>query len=276
MALGAAERRARLHEAVEIEEHAARAMLRMGRDLLGRQHRLDAHVTDEDLLPFVARLGLEDRLHLGAHARLRRGVADQFRQIDRPADRLIERGPELRLERADREEAAVPGAVDAVAGDSAIQDLAAAPGRYARGVVVAEVGNDERQRALAHRHVDLLAAPAALAFVERGQDADGAEERAPGDVGQLDRQRRRRTIARPRQAEHAAERQVVQIVPRLVAQRPILPVAADRQHDQLRVPFRQLRPSNAQPLGDTRPEVLDHDIRDRCEAPHQLRRSLDL
>src|SRR5262249_52827863 len=51
VALGAPERRARLAQPVEVEEHAARAVLRMLGELVGRQHRLDADVADQHRLP---------------------------------------------------------------------------------------------------------------------------------------------------------------------------------------------------------------------------------
>src|ERR1700694_347114 len=117
----------------------------------------------------------------------------------RSLERLAQRVPELRLERADAVVAAVLALVDAVARVSAGETLVAPrhplprPARRKGKRKPADSG-------IGHRCVDPAALAAALHTDESTEDRDRGLKAATADVGDLDRQRHRRSVALPVQA----------------------------------------------------------------------------
>src|SRR5262249_8365394 len=123
---GRPDRRAQLPRPAELEEDAARDVLRMRKHLVELEHRLAADVlAPEARQPLGAGLAGEDGSDLAADPLLHPRPADQLAEIAAPPDGLVEREPELRLERAERQVLAVAGGVDAVAGEAAVQGLRA-------------------------------------------------------------------------------------------------------------------------------------------------------
>eukprot|EP01137_Pigoraptor_chileana_P025412 Opistho-2@94888 len=100
------------------QHHAAGLELRQGQRLLQPQHRRDAALRAlEQGAPMRQRLAGDQRGHLGPHGRGGPGVLEEMRggQIG-PLDHLAEFDPELGLQRANGEMAAIGRGVHAVAG----------------------------------------------------------------------------------------------------------------------------------------------------------------
>ena len=180
--------------------------------------------------------------------------------------------PELRLQRADGQVATIGAFIDVVAQAAAGQHAGAArlvrAGR--RGLHRQQEGQPG-QRAAEHGDIQELPAAAACARQQRGQDGRERGHRAAANVGDLHRQRRRHLLHRA-DAQHAAFRHVVQIVPRAMTGRAGLAVTADGAVDQARVDRRELVIIKRQARHDAGAKRLDQDI----GRLHQLEKNLDI
>ena len=176
-----------------------------------------------------------------------------------PVDALAPVLPELRLERAERDPAAVLGLVGEVAEDAARQlDLAAAG-----HVLLAEVARHDhrqpRQRAVGHRDVDELPLARALALVQRGEDSDRRHQAAAAEVRDLAGRLDRRAVrgARSDRAGRSAPGSWCRARSARVSG-PVLAVARDRAVDEPRVALAQRLVADAEPVharraGSSRP-----------------------
>ncbi len=253
-------------------------MQRVRGQLVGLDDDLDAAVVRrEQLLPFARGLAREDRGELAAHARLLGRRADDLGDHRRTSDRGVERDPEFWLERADREPAIVGGAIHAVAREPAVQRLDAARGMRA-AIHVAELGGEQRERALGHRDVEVRAAAGALASEQRAEDRGRAPQRAAGEIRDLHAGHRGRPSGGTAHREHARERDVIEIVAGAMRVRPGLAVAADRAHDDLRVLRRQRRVAEAELVHHAGTKALDDDVGalDHRQQRVALRRHLEI
>ena len=205
--------------------------------------------------PLVARARGEDRLELGA------GSASAVLELPLgelgPADRGAERGEELRLERAERDEPAVLRPVHGVAGGAAVEELAPARERRPARPGHPERQREHRERALRHRDVHVRALAGPPAPEQRREDPGHRRPRAARHVRDLHAERRRRGPASRSRASTPAKRAVVEVVAGALRVRPVLAVAADRAEDERAgsragAPPSRPRAGRARPAGTTR------------------------
>ena len=113
---------------------------------------------------------------------------------------------------------------------------------------VADAGAERPQPAddgVEHRDIQDGALAGALAPEERRDDLQG-RQRPAGEVGHLEAGRDRARPGRPQQRKEPADRQVVQVVARAVAVRPLLPEARQRAVDDAGVDGQEvIRPQAA-------------------------------
>ena len=137
-----------------------------------------------------------------------------------------------------------------------------------------DLGQCQRQHALEHRDVDVLALAGGIALVERRHDcAEGV--RAGQDVGDVDA-----AVFRLRPAGlighvgHVVARSGVDHrgVGRKLGRRAGLAVARDRAVDKARVDLFELGVGEAQPPGNARAVILDENVGLGRESTHGLRR----
>ncbi len=211
------------------------------------------------------------RLHVGVGARALELALDEVLA----PHAATPGGPELRLERAERHPA-VGALVRAVADQRAGQLELPAPRRRALGQVAPGDEGQPGQRAVGHRHVDELPFPRArvpgrsIALAQRGQDAERRHQRAAAEVGDLSGRLNRRTVAVAAEAEQPDEPEVVHVVPRAVAKRPGLPVAADRAVHEAGVLLAQGLVADAEPLEHAGAEGLEQDVAVADQATQHL------
>ena len=187
------------------------------------------------------------------------GLEVPLRQL-RAADHLAEPEEELRLERADREPAAVGGLVDPVAGEAA--------GEEARQRVAAEPVRDEPVGAVRHRDRQPRAAAGALALEQGGEHLDDGAERAGGEVGGLQRRQPGRRVL-----EHAGPAEVVEVVAGARRVRPVGAEAGDRAVDDR---LGHVVRADAEAGGDSGTEALEHDVRALQQGARELRLGLQV
>ena len=143
--------------------------------------------------------------------------------------------PELVLESAHGQVAAILRGVQAVAGQRPGQLVTTGRGHAAPAVQASERDDRMGQHAVGNRHIHMAASAGALRVEQRRQDAhDGghgaAQQVAHGQVGQGQLARGRSHLV-----GHPGIAAVIQVVPGLLAQRPGLAVAADAAVHQARV-----------------------------------------
>ena len=194
--------------------------------------------------------GLELPRHSRVHLALQQVLAPQ------PA---AQRGPELRLQRAERDPAVGAG-VGPVTGQPARELEPAALGRDAVGEVPRRDHGEPGLRPARHRDVDELPLAGALALVQRGEDRPGRHQRAAAEVGDLARGRHGRAAGRAAQPEQPVARQVVEVVAGPPAVGPLLAVAGDRAVHEPRVLLPQALVADAQAVEHARPERLEQDV----------------
>src|SRR5690606_7921409 len=125
--------------------------------------------------------------------------------------------------------------------------------------VAREAEERERDRRLGHRDVDEATLAGAASVLERGEDADRAEE-AAADVGDLHARRLRGAADGAREPEHAAARNVVEIVARAILERAVLAVARDGAVDEARVVLLERLIAEAEALHHAGTVALDEHV----------------
>ena len=118
---------------------------------------------------------------------------------------------------------------------------------------------DEREPGLEQRYVDLAAAAALRALVQRGDDS----ERCPDARAAVDQRRPHPdagAVGLARDADDAGERLHERVVPGPVGERTAPTEGADRAVDEALVPGAQHVAAEAEPLRGTRTHRLDEDV----------------
>ena len=125
-------------------------------------------------------------------------------------------------------------------------------------------------RAVGHGCIDPASFSPTLHSDERAQDRDRRLKSAAADVGDLDRQRNRRTLTLAVESERACGRHVVEVVAGPRRKRPVLPVTGDRAHDEPLVSSVQGVPTETKPVHDAGPVALDQDVRSIDQAQQKV------
>jgi hypothetical protein len=135
----------------------------------------------------------------------------------------------------------------------------------------AEHHGHQGRRAVNHRRVHHLPAPGAMALKQCGEDADRQQHPAATEVADKVEWGWRRLAGPPRLPEHPADRDVVEVVPRRLRERPLLPVSGHPAVDQAAVSLEARIRSESEPLGDPRTKALQQDVGTRDEVQDQCR-----
>ena len=262
-------RGAGLHHAGHLDEGAARPGMRVLRRLLDRQHRREAGVAAfEQGAPFVTRLAAQDGGHRRAHLGPQLALVLALHEARVQADALRHLGKELRLQRADGHVAAVGRLVGVVEGRAAVEQVVAALVVPAAGGRHAVEDRHQRGRAVDHRRIHHLAAPGALALVQRGQQAHRQVQRAAAVVAHQVQRRHRLAAGRADGMQRAGQRDVVQVVPGRLRQRAALAEAGHAAVDQARIARMAVGRAQAQALGHAGAEALDQHVGAGDQAHH--------
>src|SRR4051812_3798293 len=107
----------------------------------------------------------------------------------------------------------------------------------------------------------MRATAGAIATDERAEDRSRAPQCSAREIRDLHAGHLRRTAGRPRHAEHACERDVIEVMPGALDVRPGLTEAADRAHDDLRIAPGERRVADAKLVHHAGTEALDDDVR---------------
>ena len=195
----------------------------MGECLVQLQHRRDARV---HALERGHPVGHRATGHHGSDIRHRRRVLAARHQVGSAQD-VAHAGPELRLERTDREVATVGAGVQAVAGQRPGQRASTGSRRDAGRPGGRRMDRRPGQRRVVHGHLDVRATTADLRPVQRREQTD-AEQRRAGQVGDLHTGQARRAAGWTGHRQHAGVGQVVDVVPGRSAHRAVRAVAGQR------------------------------------------------
>jgi hypothetical protein len=121
-----------------------------------------------------------------------------------------------------------------------------------------------------HRRVDDLSPARALRLKYAADDPESQIKGTAGEVADQVQGRGRRLAAPPESVQRADQRDVVDVVPRRVRQRPVLPPAGHPAVDETRVAGEAVIGAEAQPLGDAGTEPLDQRVgafdKAQCES----------
>ena len=151
------------------------------------------------------------------------------------ADALAQLAPERRLERTDRDVAAVRALVQRVARVAAVEEFALDAGGRPSAKKAPRYHRLQRERAVGHGDVDVVALARPLRAHERGQQPGDAQQRATREVGDL-HARNRRMVLHARGAQQARAPEVVDVVAGLAWHRgPSAPYPVSEHVDERRV-----------------------------------------
>ena len=227
----------------------------------GLVHVEDRRETDvgavHDGAPLILGLGGDHRGQLFAeaiplaavHLRLEGRVVD--------ARLLQEQGVELRLDRADRDPAAVAALVGVVEVRAAIQQVRAPTGvRPAAGRLEAVEHRHQRGRAVAHGAVDHLPLAGFAGADHPGHQPEGEVEGAAAEIAHQV-QRRDRFFPRADGVQRAGDGDVVHVVAGGLGVGPELAPAGHPAIDQLRIALQGHVRTETQALHHPRPEALE-------------------
>src|SRR5258708_14709218 len=164
-------------------------------------------------------------------------------------ERLDQRRPELRLQRADAHPA-VRAAVHAVAGMAAVEVQRARAGHLAVVEEAAGVHRQPADDAVEHADVAVLSLAGALAVVQRGEDGDGRAHGAAAEVADLHAGHGDVAIDRSGDAQRAADGHVVEVMSGTITIWPILAITADAAEDDGGVDRAQRLVADAEPVDD--------------------------
>ena len=118
----------------------------------------------------------------------------------------------------------------------------------------------QRGRALDHRAVDDLALAGRAGADDAGQHAHREIQRAAAEIADQVQRRHRRPARRADRIQRARQRDVVDVVPGGMRDRPVLAPAGHPAVDQLRVAREADIGGEAEPLHDPRPKPLDQRV----------------
>ena len=167
---------------------------------------------------------------------------------------------ELRLKRADRDELVVGGAIAAIEIGAAVEQIAAAlrPPPAHRGP--SEDLRREQRGPIDHRGIDDLAAPADRTLDECREHAHRQQHAPAAEIGDIVDRRHGWPIEWPDQAEPAAHRQIIDVVPGLVRHRPRLAPPGHARVNQSEIGGDQRLRTEAEALHHAGPETFDKDV----------------
>ncbi len=253
-----------------LHDHLPGLNLGIVEDLLDVVHLPHADVVlDEEVVPLVAGPRPDDRLDLLPRLDFFRvrgtdelvGKAAVLDEVG-PPDGLAEVLPEPGLGAADREELFVLGLVHGVIRVGAAEEARAAPGRQAVAEEEAEVrrGREQRERGIEVRHVHVLALPGALAGEERQHDPERSMEARPAVIGDDVQGNGGLAIGFSNQPQDAGERQVIDVVGRVVAVGAVLAETGEGAVDDARVDLADRLVVAAEPLHDAGAEAFDNHV----------------
>ncbi len=118
----------------------------------------------------------------------------------------------------------------------------------------------QRCRAVDHRRVDDLA-PARALRLENGADhAEGQVQRAAAEIADQVQRRGRRLAVAAKGMHRAGERDVVEIVPGGLCERPLLAPAGDPAIDEAGIAREAILGAETEPFGDPRAEPFDQRV----------------
>ena len=204
---------------------------------------------------------------VGARRPLRRVVGRRHVGEAQPVDQCR---PELRLQRTDRDVAAVRTLVAAVVRRAAVEQVGPAPVRPAAGGEERARHRGEIGGALGHRGVDDLTLPARAGMGERGEQARHEEHRAAAEVGDVVDRRDGRPVRGADAVQHAADREVGDVVPGGRGERAVLAPTGHPPVDQPRIAGVHVRRPDAEPFRDTWPEAFDEQVGGVAQPQHDL------
>src|SRR3990172_1165405 len=253
-----------------LHDHLPGPDLRIVEDLFDVVHLPDADVVlDEEVVPLVAGPRPDDRLDLLPRLDFFRvGGADELvgqaavlDEVGSP-DGLAEVLPEPGLGAADREELLVLGLVDRVIGVGAAEEAGATTGGQAVAEEEAEVrrGRKQGERGVEVGHVHVLALPGALAGEERQHDPERAVEARPAVIGDDVQGNGGFAVGLPDQSQNARERQIIDVVGRVVAVGAVLAETGKRAVDDARIELPDRLVIAAEPLHDAGAEAFDNHV----------------
>ena len=252
--------------------------------------------------------GIENRRHAGIEAvecRLPivpaagRKVPDQGRSLGRPhllfvlvggaehgvvecdAEAAEQRHVEGGLDSADGDPLVVRSRVDVVERGAGVDEVGAAWTPPAAGPARVERRHQEG-RTIDHRSVDHLpatdppGAPGGTAGMKGGENSHGEEHPAAGEVAKHVDRRCRRLPGPPEGFEGPGQGDVVDVVSRTGGHRTNLTPPCQAAVDQARVAGQARHRSDAEALGDTRPEHLDEGVRTLDKTEDGLDRTVGL
>ena len=154
-----------------------------------------------------------------------------------PVDGITQVFPQPGFGTANGDQFVILGFVEAIVGVSATEHTLTAARHDAIGKVVAHVGRgrEQRERGVKVRDIHQLALARTLAGKQGKHDAGHAVHRRAGVVSNDIEWNRRRPFGLADQIGHASERQIVEVMSRVVSVRPVLAKAAERAIDQPRI-----------------------------------------
>ena len=174
--------------------------------------------------------------------------------------------PELLLDAAHADPAAVAGLEDVVEGQRPVEEAHPAAGRLGPCQHVFQPGGQQVHHPVAHGDVHVLSAARGLAGHQGGQDGHGGVQPAPGEV-RHDIAGNRRGRTRPADnTQHSADGDVVDVVTHLIHIGSVLPIAADGAEHDAGIDRAEGLVIAAQPLDHPGPEAFHEHVRLR----HQL------
>ncbi len=198
---------------VHFDHHFAGLGVRVLEHFIHGQYASNADVAVAQFLePLVAGLFLELAADVLEHLRELLTVV-LVRDVLLAAQGLTGLFPEPGLEAADADPLAVGALVDVVAGYAAVQEIGARLRHEARAEELAGRHRQKGGDAVAHRHVDVLAAPCLLPGDDRGKDGVRGVKAATCEVGYHIEGDRWRSSRPASGAERTAERNVIDVMP---------------------------------------------------------------
>ena len=126
-------------------------------------------------------------------------------------------------------------------------------------LMVAQADADDVDDRILHRHLDMLTAPAGMALLQSGEDAD-RHMHAGAAVADRRHDKGRRVFRKPRDAHRAAHRLRDRLVALVVAIGSVGAKPLDRRVDQARVDLGKRVVTQPEPVERARPEILQQHV----------------
>ena len=259
-----------MRDAIQHHECATRDVVRVPGGFAERQHGREAGVGSfQQLAPMGRGAALEELRQRLAQGRPARTVRGRGLPLGTQLQQLAQASEELRLQRPDAHVRSIGGFVHPVPRPSAVRHVAFAAFDEGTALGLADELRHQVDDAVGDRRIHHLPQPRPPRLVQCGQDAHDQVEAAPAVVPQQV-QRRHRPVGRADGVQRTGERDVVDVVPRGLRQRPMLAPARHSAVDQPRVATRdRLRPQ-PQALHDARAEAFHQDVGRLQQLQHLL------